>query len=841
MDKKLYIYILLALLPFGSMAQTLTRGEYFFDSDPGTGNGMALTPFTPGATVNQNFSININALSTGFHTLNTRLRDNTGKWSHFQTRIFYLAPASSVTPPGVTVTKVEYFFDADPGQGNGTNVPVTATASLNQNIVVPITSLSNGFHNLNFRVRDDKGKWSHFATRTFYIVPPLTNDAGTAITKAEYFIDNDPGVGLGTSVAVSNAAQINQTIVVPITSLSPGFHNLNFRVRDDNGLWSHFATRTFYIVPPAATLTATSLKRAEYFFDTDPGVGLATSLPVNAGNPLDNSFSLDISSLSGGFHRLVIRYQDNQNKWSHFAIRTFYIIPANTLGAQNLVAAEYFIDTDPDLNPSTVGTSLNITPSPAIDASYPIDLSGVPSGNHTLYVRAKDDKGQWSVRMSAGFSVLACTPPSAPASANVNRCGPGTVSLTATGASATQVYRWYDDGTTSTVLFTGSSFTTPVLTTTRNYYVSVFDPVTLCESSRTLVTATIEFADKPAVNPSGSLSFCAGNSVLLSAPVGSSQYAWSNGETTRQILVSASGKYTVQIGNGSCLSPASDTVFVSVVEGPTKPVITVTGNTTVCGTGTAELTAPSGFQYIWSTGATTQSITVSQTGIYYVSVRDGSDCPSIPSDPVAFTVLTPPCDGGGNPTNQPPAINATPFASQIEGKVEVDVTQLVSDPDNNLDFNTLRVVNNETSRGVPAFIDESYILRVDYSGNPFTGTDRVTIEVCDLAGACTQQVVDIEVVGDVVVYNGVTPDGDGFNDFLLIKYIDSIEGAQQNKVSIYSRWGDVVFETTGYDNKNNVFKGLNQNGSELPSGTYFYKIEIANRAEPLTGFLTLLR
>ena len=838
MLKKYSILLFVLTFSMSCYAQTLNKGEYFFDNDPGTGNGTVLT-FTSGASINTNFALNISALSTGFHNVNIRLRDNTGKWSHFQSRTFYLAPLTSVTPPSINVTKLEYFFDTDPGVGSGTNVPITPASSLTQNVVVPITSLTTGFHNLNFRVKDDQGRWSHFATRTFYIVPPLAGSAAVTITKAEYFFDADPGTGLATPVSVTPAGQINQNIVVPTTSLTPGFHNLNFRVRDDKGNWSHFATRTFYIVPPPATPLATSIKKVEYFFDADPGTGNGTPLSITTGNPQDNTFAIDISALSGGFHRLAIRYQDNQNHWSQFAVRTFYLMPASELGAVNLTKVEYFIDTDPDENPSLVGTPLSITPSPSIDQPFLLDLSGTPQGNHTLYIRTKDDQGAWSSRVSADFTILTCTVPTAPTATGASRCGQGSVLLTASGASGSQVYQWYDDAVSSTILFTGASFSTPIISATRNYFVSIFDPGTLCESGRTAVTATTNFATKPVVNPSGTLSFCEGNSVILSAQSGFTHYLWSNGETTRQILVSTNGNYSVQAGDATCLSPASDTVKVSIQIAPPKPSVSVTGNTTICGTGSVDLSGPNGFQYLWSTGETTQTITVSQTGLYTLRVDDGSTCLSLPSDPVAVTVLTPPC-GGGGPTNQPPVIAPNPFAAQIEGTVQVDLTQIITDEDDNIDYSTLRVIDNITARGVPATIDGSYFLQVDYSGNPFTGTDRVTLEVCDLAVACVQQVIDIEVVGEVKIYNGLTPDGDGYNDFMVIKYVDVVEGASQNKVTILNRWGDMVWEINDYNNTDRVFVGESNGGQELPSGTYFYKVELGS-GKLYTGYITLKR
>lgn len=81
--------------------------------------------------------------------------------------------------------------------------------------------------------------------------------------------------------------------------------------------------------------------------------------------------------------------------------------------------------------------------------------------------------------------------------------------------------------------------------------------------------------------------------------------------------------------------------------------------------------------------------------------------------------------------------------------------------------------------------------------------------------------------GDVVIYNIVTADGDGVNDYFLI---DNIQRFPNNSVQIFNRWGAKVFETKNYDSNGNVFDGHSKgkmtiNESEkLPSGTYYYVI-----------------
>lgn len=82
--------------------------------------------------------------------------------------------------------------------------------------------------------------------------------------------------------------------------------------------------------------------------------------------------------------------------------------------------------------------------------------------------------------------------------------------------------------------------------------------------------------------------------------------------------------------------------------------------------------------------------------------------------------------------------------------------------------------------------------------------------------------------GDVVVYNGVSPDGDGINDYLII---DNIEHFPENNVILYNRWGRKVYETKNYNSKNNVFVGVAEgngivgSGEKLPAGTYYYVVE----------------
>ncbi|MEJ2584055.1 MAG: gliding motility-associated C-terminal domain-containing protein [Robiginitalea sp.] len=102
-------------------------------------------------------------------------------------------------------------------------------------------------------------------------------------------------------------------------------------------------------------------------------------------------------------------------------------------------------------------------------------------------------------------------------------------------------------------------------------------------------------------------------------------------------------------------------------------------------------------------------------------------------------------------------------------------------------------------------------------------------------------------VNDLVVYNAVTPNGDGSHDVLTI---ENIENYPNNSIRIYNRWGVLVFSTRGYNSQGNVFDGTSQGratiaqDNKLPAGTYFYILEFEARDGVMhqqSGYLYLNR
>ena len=129
-----------------------------------------------------------------------------------------------------------------------------------------------------------------------------------------------------------------------------------------------------------------------------------------------------------------------------------------------------------------------------------------------------------------------------------------------------------------------------------------------------------------------------------------------------------------------------------------------------------------------------------------------------------------------------------------------------------------------------------------YTG--FVGTDSFVYEICNGTG-CSSATVIVKITEDIIVYNGVSVNGNDKNNHF---HIDGIENYPNNKVCIYNRWGVEVFSVKGYDNVTKVFKGISDGrvtieaSERLPQGTYYYIIEYVdehNKKQTEVGWLYL--
>ncbi|MDX1408799.1 MAG: hypothetical protein R3330_11715, partial [Saprospiraceae bacterium] len=141
-----------------------------------------------------------------------------------------------------------------------------------------------------------------------------------------------------------------------------------------------------------------------------------------------------------------------------------------------------------------------------------------------------------------------------------------------------------------------------------------------CEAINQVMVSN--FAD-PAVDITGPLNICPGDTVWLEASAGFMDYAWSNGSTDSVIQVTAPGAFSLTVTDFNGCT-AIDGVLVQGLQ-PEQP--TISGPTQICEGASGTLTVAGTFTaYNWSTGETTPTITITTGGDYFITVTDDNGC-----------------------------------------------------------------------------------------------------------------------------------------------------------------------------------------------------------------------
>jgi uncharacterized repeat protein (TIGR01451 family) len=327
-------------------------------------------------------------------------------------------------------------------------VSFTAGADISASFTVPLTTASQGFHTLYVRTRDAQRRWSLTSQQSFFTA--VLAPANQALTAAEYFIDQEPGLGQGTPIGLPQAGQASPTVSfnVGLSTVSTGFHTLYLRARDAQGAWSLTQSQAFYVLslPPAGQ----ALARAEYFIDQDPGPGngIAVTLPANQA-AVTLAFNVPLTNVATGAHTLYLRVADKGKAWSLPQQHAFLVKPGG--GLATITAFEYYF-TGTGANASYTSATLRYavpTPAASVSLNFAADLSQLPgNADYDMRVWAVSSEGLRSLVQTK--RVRACN--NLPVKAGFDFIALGTqVSFIDSSRNATR-YRWsFGDGKTDTV------------------------------------------------------------------------------------------------------------------------------------------------------------------------------------------------------------------------------------------------------------------------------------------------------------------------------------------------------------------------------------------------------
>jgi gliding motility-associated-like protein len=299
------------------------------------------------------------------------------------------------------------------------------------------------------------------------------------------------------------------------------------------------------------------------------------------------------------------------------------------------------------------GANYSWSPSTGLSATTGSSVTATPLATTTYIVTSPSSTAACAA--TASYTITVHPLPTVDAGSPVAYCAGGQTNLLASGANS---YTW------SPVLGLNSStianpVASPVNTTT---YTVTGTSVDGCVASDQ-VTVTVN--PNPTANPGSGAANCSGTGAQLNGS-GGVNYSWSptigldNPTISNPIATPSSTtnySLTVTDANG-CISQASSPITVTVFNQPSAPVVSPNGTIDICSGQNVVLTSTPSASYLWSNGATTQSITVTQTGNYSLHITDANGCVSNNSSAVIVNV---------NPTPAAPVLAAVGTTNFCQG------------------------------------------------------------------------------------------------------------------------------------------------------------------------------
>ncbi|MFH1005419.1 MAG: SBBP repeat-containing protein, partial [Bacteroidota bacterium] len=613
-----------------------------------------------------------------------------------------------------------------------TTVTSTGTTCGNNNGTATVTA--NGGTNYTY-LWDPSGQTSQNATEL------EAGEYTIIVTDANGCIASNT-VKVASSQSVTASAGLDNTICIgqTITLIASG---------GENYLWNNGATTSSIVVTPSVTSTYSVIAFIGVCSD-------AASVNVTVLPPPSAYISVT-AICAGQIATLTAEGGGNYNWSTGETTESISVSPTTTTTYSVIVSIGSCWD--------TASSEVTVYPSPSVSVSGNTMLC---TGDITTLTASGDGNYLWSngattssiiVTPSATstYSVIAfidvC---SDTASVNVTVSPPPSAYISLTAICAGQIatltaegggnYNWSTGETTESISVS------PTTTTTYSVIVSI-------GSCSDTASSEVTVSPSPSVSVSGNTMLCTGDITTLTAS-GGEYYLWNNGATTSSIIVtpSATSTYSVVASIGVCRDTASVNVTVS-----STPIASAT-STTICAGQIATLIASGGGNYNWSTGETTESISISPTTTttYSVVVSIGSCL-----DTTTASII----------------VNSNPTANAWS--------------------NTTITAGNSTM--LSASGGTSYIWSNGVNDSVITVSPPITTNYCVTVsnGNCTDtacvtvfvEPLDCSTTGKLYLPNAFSPNGDGENDVLKI-YFGNLQCIKTFHLVIYNRLGEKIFETT---------------------------------------------
>ncbi len=317
------------------------------------------------------------------------------------------------------------------------------------------------------------------------------------------------------------------------------------------------------------------------------------------------------------------------------------------------------------------------------------------------------------------------------------------------------------------------------------YSVSIFNSVTQCSNADTI---NITYTETPPINLGTDTSFCESSNFKLNAFHHKYTYYWNTGATDSSIQIDTAGQYSVQITDSlNCQN--ADTILLSLYP---SPLFSLGADSSICKGTTFRLSPKIEVpHYLWQDNSTENFLNISTAGEYHLSTTNTIGCTS--SDTLLITLT-----------------------EIYQAQLPKDTTICYG---SSITFNYLEddVIFLWQGKSTP----ENY--EINDTGN-------YTLTASNKCGESQATIfVQQKFCGKIYIPNIITPNSDNINDAFYIKGISATEWA----IKIYSRWGDLVFESNNYQN--------NWKADCCTAGTYYYLLSSTQFEQNYHGWIQVVK
>jgi gliding motility-associated-like protein len=394
--------------------------------------------------------------------------------------------------------------------------------------------------------------------------------------------------------------------------------------------------------------------------------------------------------------------------------------------------------------------------------------------------------------LSVSISLISNGPASIISTTSASGCGNGCLMLEATASSG--IVHWYADASGGSSLATGNSFTTPVLDTSTTYYVQAE-----CAATRIPIAATVNSV--PEITSTNSpISRCGAGTVTLEATTTMGTVHWyatadggtieASGSSMTLSNVTTSTTYYAEAVNNGCSNGIRVAVAVVLYPYPVVP----DEEQVLCPNGRLELDAGlAGLSYLWSTGETTQKITVSHPDTFMVALS--SPAPESCSYTRSVIVTTPP-----NPEITNIVVDESNVVIQLHN----------SDAYFEYSLDGIQYQSSNRFVDVPAGLQTAYVRGPDSCGS--VSRDFVVLEIPQF----------------------FTPNNDSYNDLWEVKGLADYPDAE---LTVFDRYGKLITQL----NASQLCWDGTFHSVPLPASDYWYVLKIEKTKPEIRGHFSLKR